>query len=811
MISLPIIACLFSALPSLGEDPPPFRVPEGFVVSKYAGDELAHDIWAMTIDNRGRIVVCGPGYVKILLDTDGDGAADKARLFTDQVRGAQGLHFEGDDLIAAEQPGLFVYRDRDGDGVADGEREKWMTFHGGGEHGAHAIRKGPDGWFYVMVGNGAGVDDGHVTLATSPIKHPSQGCVLRIAPDGSASEVIAHGFRNAYDLAINKHGDLFTYDSDGERDHQLPWYSYTRVFHVRVGGHHGWLLGGWRRSFNRPDYFFDSVDRLISIDRGSPTGVEIYRHTAFPQRYRDGLFFACWTYGRIYFTPLIRRGETYEPHEPETFMQTTGNVGFPESGDMFVAIGGRGTQGAVYRVSYPAGREGAHALPAYETPADWSIHDQRIHVPEALEPPAALALFEKGAAAGSQRELLDGLRHLMLNLDDIYTAEQRQPIDAGYTANEPEAFDDALRRKVIDTIARPFPTGHHDADYEIARLLGMLHAEDAAVISKVAAMLRTESHPTDDAHYLFCLVQMPGERDEAARRAIAGAFLRIDQKIDQRKLLTDRNWSRNIRDALEINLSLDADLEAALGDHPAFGHPTQTYLLTLLSEPQQKAAARTMLERHAEERWSAQAIGFALKLPPAELLPVFRQQWQYPELRPALVSFLTTHGDEGDRKRLEEAFRPAAARIDAAPFLERLNKVNWSAGDAQRGQALFARFTCVACHSGNQRLGPDLKRITRRFGREDLFRHINDPNLSISDLYKATEITTTDGQTYIGVPVYQSAAQTIMEVGTGQTIRFSEHDILSAEPATNSPMPQGLLTPATDEELADLYAYLLTL
>jgi hypothetical protein len=28
----------------------------------------------------------------------------------------------------------------------------------GGEHSAHAIRRGPDGWLYVLCGNNAGID-----------------------------------------------------------------------------------------------------------------------------------------------------------------------------------------------------------------------------------------------------------------------------------------------------------------------------------------------------------------------------------------------------------------------------------------------------------------------------------------------------------------------------------------------------------------------------------------------------------------------------------------------------------------------------
>ena len=37
------------------------------------------------------------------------------------------------------------------------------------------------------------------------------------------------GYRNPYDLAFNRHGDLFTYDSDMEWDVNTPWYRPTRV------------------------------------------------------------------------------------------------------------------------------------------------------------------------------------------------------------------------------------------------------------------------------------------------------------------------------------------------------------------------------------------------------------------------------------------------------------------------------------------------------------------------------------------------------------------------------------------------------
>ncbi|TWW08535.1 hypothetical protein E3A20_23380, partial [Planctomyces bekefii] len=72
------------------------RVPAGFRVELYADDELAHDIHSLTLDSRGRVVVSGPGYVRILLDSDGDGRADRFQQFADgPATGSQGMYFHG--------------------------------------------------------------------------------------------------------------------------------------------------------------------------------------------------------------------------------------------------------------------------------------------------------------------------------------------------------------------------------------------------------------------------------------------------------------------------------------------------------------------------------------------------------------------------------------------------------------------------------------------------------------------------------------------------------------------------------------------
>ena len=302
-----LLAVLLAAAPA--DDHLGLRVPPGFAVTEVADSALANDIFRMTLDPRGRVVVAGRGYIRTLIDDDGDGRADRSVEFVDGPRdGAMGLLWEGDTLYVTGDGGLRRYRDRDGDGRADGPSELIRAMKTGGEHAAHAIRRGPDGWLYVICGNFTGIDASYAPLSTSPIKEPLAGCVIRFTPDLSASEIVADGFRNAYGMDFNPDGDLFAFDSDNERCVSLPWYEPTRFYHVVAGGHHGWRAPQRGEFWQAPPYDPDVARPLVTLGRGSPTGVACYRHVQFPARYRGGFFLLDWTFGKVHFVTVEHIG-----------------------------------------------------------------------------------------------------------------------------------------------------------------------------------------------------------------------------------------------------------------------------------------------------------------------------------------------------------------------------------------------------------------------------------------------------------------------------------------------------------------------
>ncbi len=357
-------------------------------MTEYADSTLANDIYCLTLDTQGRPVVSGRGYLRVLVDDDGDGRADRSLDFTQPpADGAMGLLWEGDTLYCMGGGGLRRWTDAGGAGRLR-PSELLQPFKTGGEHDAHALRRGPDGWLYVLCGNGAGIGPRHATLPTSPIRDPIAGCVLRFPPDFRGCEIVADGFRNPYGMDFNPDGELFTFDSDNERCVSLPWYEPTRCYHVLAGGHYGWQSPQRAQTWRLPPYAPDVVAPLATLGRGSPTGVVCYRHTQFPERYRGALFLLDWTFGRIWAVPLRRAGASWTG-KPELFLEAVGDNGFaptgaavdPASGDLYVSIGGRGTRGAVYRIRYLQGLPAVRAadvaaLQPHRRSLEWKADSQ---------------------------------------------------------------------------------------------------------------------------------------------------------------------------------------------------------------------------------------------------------------------------------------------------------------------------------------------------------------------------------------------------------------------------------------------------
>ncbi|MGD9723204.1 MAG: HEAT repeat domain-containing protein [Pirellulales bacterium] len=373
-----VSALLFIETSARAADAPPlegrFTPRDGFVVEEVVTPGSTGSLVAMAFDESGGMIASRErGPLILVRDTDGDGKFETITTFCDQVKNCQGILPLGQHVFAVGDgpsgPALYRLSDADGDRVAE-KVDTLFKFKGGmGEHGPHAPVLGPDGLIYVMIGNHAFVDP--PVAATSPhhhyydaelitpkfedanghaagIKAPG-GTVVRTDVNGSFLELFVGGFRNAYDHAFDRYGELFTYDSDMEWDVGLPWYRPTRVNHLIPGAEFGWR-SGWSKW---PEYFVDSLPATIDIGRGSPTGVVFYDHRRFPEKYQGALFLCDWSQGRIVAVTMQPADGTYKAHS-ELFLEgrplNCSDIDVGPDGWLYIAVGGRETAGSIFRV-----------------------------------------------------------------------------------------------------------------------------------------------------------------------------------------------------------------------------------------------------------------------------------------------------------------------------------------------------------------------------------------------------------------------------------------------------------------------------
>ncbi|MDA7605326.1 hypothetical protein N8631_00965, partial [Verrucomicrobiales bacterium] len=332
------------------------KIAQGFEITHYADSVIAPDVYSMTLDPSGSVVISSRGYIKRLTDEDGDGVADTESILIKSSAGAMGMLFLDERTLLTTEGGYFNrYIDKNGDGKFDSNPFRIGKF-GGGEHGIHAIRKDSQGRIYLIGGNDSKFA-GHQDMKGYP--QLEGGALIRYSSNFLDSTLLCHGLRNPYDFDFNSEGQIFTYDSDCEREFFLPWYSPTRLYRLEDGAHHGWRLPGWRRGWKRPDYYYDSVKPIVNIGRGSPTGVAVYRHTAFPKYYHDAVFYCDWTFGKVYVTKTAGLIEEAGFPITDTFIESLGTNGFAPSdievgkdGSIFLSVGGRGTTGSVYHIRH---------------------------------------------------------------------------------------------------------------------------------------------------------------------------------------------------------------------------------------------------------------------------------------------------------------------------------------------------------------------------------------------------------------------------------------------------------------------------
>lgn len=381
-------------------------VYDGLQAQLFAAEPMFSNPTNIAIDERGRVWVCEAynyrnqynpknpvkaegDRIMILEDTDGDGQADKSKVFyqgTD-VNSALGISLLGDKIIVSCSPNVFVFTDADHDDVPEKKEVFYQGIQGEQhDHGMHTFVFGPDGKLYFNFGNegkslltaaGDTVVDVHGYKVVTNGKPFREGMVLRSDLDGSHVEVLGNNFRNNFEVAVDPFGTLWQSDNDDDGN------KGTRINYVMEYGNYGYrdeVTGAsWstRRTNMEREIPFRHwhlndpgvVPNVLQTGAGSPSGITVYEGNLLPEEFRGQMIHAEPGNNVVRAYPVEDDGAGYKASIVKILEAKTDqwfrpiDVAVAPDGSLFVAdwydpgVGGHQAgdvdRGRIYRVAPP--------------------------------------------------------------------------------------------------------------------------------------------------------------------------------------------------------------------------------------------------------------------------------------------------------------------------------------------------------------------------------------------------------------------------------------------------------------------------
>ena len=233
-----------------------------------------------------------------------DGTVKRKTIFADKLAAVFGLIWHDGALYVMHAPHYTMFKDTDGDGVADVRKELADGFgppagvYGFNDHIVTGTHLGMDGRVYVSVGD-KGIQRAFSLTDKSEIGLEGGG-VVRMKLDGTQLENFTSGTRNHLDTAMDSFDNIFTYDNT---DDGLGWW--TRFTHHVPTGYYGYPYDYLTRPHRH-------LPRSSEHSGGSPVGGSGYREAAWPAKYRDAIFYCEWGKGKVQMFSLTRKGATFE-------------------------------------------------------------------------------------------------------------------------------------------------------------------------------------------------------------------------------------------------------------------------------------------------------------------------------------------------------------------------------------------------------------------------------------------------------------------------------------------------------------------
>lgn len=922
-----------------------FVVSDGFQIELWAESPMFYNPTNIDVDARGRIWVAeavnyrdfntakqqpltheAGDRILILSDDNQDGRADSSKVFVQDkdLRAPLGLAVMGNRVVVSASPHLIVYTDENGDDKPD-KKEILLTGFGGfdHDHGLHALVGGPDGRWYFNTGNagphvvtdrsGFTLRAGSLYTGGTPYNKKNQGglisddgrvwtggLALRIEPDGTRLTVIAHNFRNAYELTIDSFGNLWQNDNDDQ-------VMACRTTWLMEGANAGYFSADGSRYWQadrRPGqstfaahWHQDDPGVLPAGDNtgaGAPAGIVRYEGDAFGPKYRGLLLSADAGRNAVFgYLPKVNgAGFTLDRFDAVTSLAAPNenyiwNKVEQDRRKWFrpsdVAIG---TDGAIYIADWYDPIVGGHEM------KDGKGYG-RIYRVTPKGRTLTLPSIDLGTTAGQIRALLSpainvraaGFEHLSASgrtvLPDVKKLiASSNPYNRARAIWLLAALGDDGGREVESLLADPDPDIRMTAFRALRRTKTSVLAEaqrlandpSAAVRREVAVSLR--GLPFDQTRLvLLALASRFDGNDRWYLESLGLAATGVEEAFYS-ALLLDRGspdplqWDATLAAiAWRLHPKMAINAFARRAASPSLSATMRKQALVALGFIDDGKAAQAMADLTRSEladvaeqatwwtsyrrtnAWRNYPLDGWVTAPPAAVgstgtleamlrlrTRVIDNDAPIDSRINAAISMAEDHqGGQllvqlAAENKLGGALREAVGVVIFAnpnrsvravasglfprpggPARMTTGDVTARSGNIARGEQRYAAAGCATCHRRGTlgaEVGPDLTDIAKKFDLSGLVEAIVNPSQALAFGYTAEVFVTRRHEPHIGVILADGPTISIRD-GYGRVQTIGREDLAARVPLKTSLMPDPLALGLTEQDVADIAAYLM--
>jgi putative heme-binding domain-containing protein len=780
------------------------------------------------------VALCYNGDIWVLKDTDGDGIEDKAELFYEskgRLRGPIGMDLtppgykHGQGVFVASKGKLSLIVDTDGDGKADKEiviAEGWKEL----PHNVDALGVAfdpKDGSVYFGLGT---TDYANAYLIDKDGKaHYSlkdeRGTIMRVAPDFKSREIVATGIRFPVGIHFNKAGDLFCSDQEGAT--WLPnGNPFDELLHVDLKNrrHYGFPP-------RHPKHLPDVIDEPSTFDYGPQhqstcgfcfneplkEGGPVFG----PKSWAGDVIMTGESRGRLFRTQLVKTDAGYVARN-QTFAclnMLTVDCCLAPDGSLVVACHSGGPdwgsgplgKGKLYKISYT---DKEHPQPVLVYPT--SPREVRVEFDRPVDPELLRDVFaQTKLTAGKFVRAGDRFTSLW----PPYAVVQAERTTPRFNVPVHSAQLTPDRRTLV-LATDPLSAAVHYA----LTLPGMGRpAKDKAPKGTLP------QHPQIDLDFDLSGVEATWSKNDKVTWSgwLPSLDLALSRKFTAGSAPHDEFW-KVVKDLgelkLKAQLNLTDMLRPAVQPGSKLDHEWPQEMVTLAIE----ASGSTNI--------SVIAPGINAKLQPKDpalyakstlndiarpgrTIPIevrFLSPWLY---GPWFSITYSTAEDKRERPlQLHRALVPwADTKAVIGKPIEIPRPKELDGGSWARGRKVFFGETasCSKCHSVRGQgglIGPDLSNLVHR-DYASVMRDITQPSFAINPDYITQTVTLKDERTLQGV-VRTEGDKLHIGDKDGKTTIVSKADVASMRPAAISIMPDDLVKKLGPEQTRDLLTFLLT-